>query len=457
MDYFLIGNHLQPDIKNTDIIPGIATDHSAITLTLDSQGVERHGPSFWRFNSSLLTDSNYISQLKENYITWKASNINNSFSQLWEFLKFKIRDFSIQYSKQKAKVRRENMEKIKNELSELEQHLNHKDLNQINEYYAKKQELEKMYDYITDGIIIRSRATWYEQGERNSKYFLNLEKRQKYKSHLRKLLVDQTEISNPSEILNEIEKQFTDQFSDKSRINSQECARFLDQINLPKLDEEEASFMTRNITLLEIFDVLKDMPSNKTPGNDGLSREFYLQFFYLVGQDLLNCYKHAYEVEQLTSSQRKSIITLIEKPGKDTRKLNGWRPISLINVDTKILSKILVNRMKKSLSKLIHLDQYAFVSERYIGEAVRLISDVLEYTTEKKIGILFGADFESAFNSVNHIFLNSVLLKFGFDHNYIRWLKLLYNNAESCVINNGFTTKYFPLERGNRQGDPLSP
>ena len=159
----------------------------------------------------------------------------------------------------------------KNELSELEQHLNYKDLNQINEYYAKKQELEKMYDYITDGIIIRSRATWYEQGERNSKYFLNLEKRQKYKSHLRKLLVDQTEISNPSEILNEIEKQFTDQFSDKSRINLQECARFLDQINLPKLDEEEASFMTRNITLLEIFDVLKDMPSNKTPGNDGLS------------------------------------------------------------------------------------------------------------------------------------------------------------------------------------------
>ena len=72
-------------------------------------------------------------------------------------------------------------------------------------------------------------------------------------------------------------------------------------------------------------------------------------------------------------------------------------------------------------------------------------------------GILFGADFESAFNSVNHIFLYSVLLKFGFDHNYIRWLKLLYNNAKSCVINNGFTTKYFPLERGNRQGDPLYP
>ena len=58
---------------------------------------------------------------------------------------------------------------------------------------------------------------------------------------------------------------------------------------------------------------------------------------------------------------------------------------------------------------------------------------------------------------MNHTFLYSVLLKFGFDHNYIRWLKLLYNNAESCVINNGFTTKYFPLERGNRQGGPLSP
>ena len=70
---------------------------------------------------------------------------------------------------------------------------------------------------------------------------------------------------------------------------------------------------------------------------------------------------------------------------------------------------------------------------------------------------MFGADFESAFDSVGHMFLYFILTKFGFSETFKQWIKLLYNKAESCVINNGYTTKYFPLEVGTRQGDPLSP
>ena len=112
----------------------------------------------------------------------------------------------------------------------------------------------------------------------------------------------------------------------------------------------------------------------------------------------------------LSTSQRQALITLVEKKGKDKIYLKNWRPISLINVDTKILSKSLALRIKKVLSSLIHSDQTAYIKDRYIGESVRLINDVLKFTDHGKIeAILFLADFEKAFNSIDHSFLFSAL------------------------------------------------
>ena len=151
------------------------------------------------------------------------------------------------------------------------------------------------------------------------------------------------------------------------------------------------------------------------------------------------------------------MIILIEKKGKDKRYLKNWRPISLINVDAKIASKALAFRIRKVITNLIHTDQTASVKGRYIGESVRLISDILEYTENKGIeAILFSADFEKAFDSIDHTFLFSVLKSYGFGPDFIQLVKTFFNNAESCVMNNGHSTDYFPLKRGTRQGDPLS-
>ena len=106
---------------------------------------------------------------------------------------------------------------------------------------------------------------------------------------------------------------------------------------------------------------------------------------------------------------------------------------------------------------MIHSDQTAYVTSRYIGESVRLITDILEYTDNNGIeDVLFSADFENAFESTDHTFLFSVLKSNEFGPDFIQWVKTLFNNAESCVINNGLSTGYFPLKRGTWQGDPLS-
>ena len=121
------------------------------------------------------------------------------------------------------------------------------------------------------------------------------------------------------------------------------------------------------------------------------------------------------------------------------------------------MSKILVLRIKPILSKIIHTDQSAFIPGRYIGEPIRLISDIISYTTHNNIsGIIFGKDYEAAFDSVDHKFLFASLKKFGFKESFIKWIQLLHTNIESCIMNNGHSTRYFKINRGTRQGDPMA-
>ena len=129
-------------------------------------------------------------------------------------------------------------------------------------------------------------------------------------------------------------------------------------------------------------------------------------------------------------------------------------PISLINVDAKIAPKCFALTIRNVLSSLIHSEQTAYVKGRYIGE---FVNDILEYTDSNDIeALLLSADFEKAFDSIDHCFLFSVLESFGFGPKFLQWVRTLFKNAESCVMNNGHSTGYFPLERGTRQGDPLS-
>jgi len=110
------------------------------------------------------------------------------------------------------------------------------------------------------------------------------------------------------------------------------------------------------------------------------------------------------------------------------------------------------------LPNLIHPDQTGFVKGRYIGENIRLISDVLNFTKEQKIpGILVALDFRKAFDSLEWPFIMRILDAFNFGSSIKRWISTFYTNVESAVLNNGYTTNWFEPSKGVRQGCPLSP
>ena len=159
----------------------------------------------------------------------------------------------------------------------------------------------------------------------------------------------------------------------------------------------------------------------------------------------------------LSTSQRQAIIKLIEKKDRDKRFIQYLRPISLLNLDLKIISKALSEKLKKVLTNLISSQQTAYVKSRNIGESGILIFDIKEIAKRKKIeDFLVTMDIKKAFDSLDDDFLMSALEKYGFGENFISWVKILLKHQEPCVINGGITTKYFLLGRGACQGDPIS-
>ena len=163
---------------------------------------------------------------------------------------------------------------------------------------------------------------------------------------------------------------------------------------------------------------------------------------------------YAYFHGELSTTQKQAVITLIEKKDKDRRLIKDWRPISLVNVDVKIGSKAIAKRLDKVLPHIIHYDQNTFVKGRTIFDAVRTISDVMEFAKMRDCQSIMTA---IAFDWLNWNFLLKSLEFFGFGESVLAWIKTFHRNITSCVINNGFSTRSFNLKRGIRQGDPLSP
>ena len=119
--------------------------------------------------------------------------------------------------------------------------------------------------------------------------------------------------------------------------------------------------------------------NHKTPGNNGLTVEFYKFFWPEIGLLLVDSLSYAYFHGELSTTQKQAVITLIEKKDKDRRLIKNWRPISLVNVDVKISSKAIAKRLEKVLPHIIHYDHNAFVKGRTIFDAVCTISDVMEF------------------------------------------------------------------------------
>ena len=175
------------------------------------------------------------------------------------------------------------------------------------------------------------------------------------------------------------------------------------------LDENDSVSCDDLLTIKERLKALKDMASGKTLGIHELPAEFYKTFWDDIAPSLIASLNCAYKAGTLSVSQRQGVIKLIPKKDANLHLIKNWRPLTLLNCDYKIATKAITNRIKSGIPQLINNDQTDFLKGRFIGENIRLINNVINYTAQHEIpGLLLFIDFEKAFDSLEWSFVNHV-------------------------------------------------
>ena len=186
-------------------------------------------------------------------------------------------------------------------------------------------------------------------------------------------------------------------------------------------------------------------------------QKFYKMFWDNVKTLVFESLIYGIENKELSIEQRRGILKLILKKDKNPCFLKNWRPISLLNSDYKIIAQIFAIRLQKVLPTLIGETQNGYIKGRFIGYNIRTIIDIINYTNIKNKDCLIAfLDFEKAFDSIDWKFLNNTLTAFNFGPFFKDIIKTMYTNVTSCVINNGYSSEFIPIQRGIRQGCPLS-
>ena len=436
-----------------------------ITLSLSLHSNPR-GKGFWKLNTSFLSDARYLEEIRttiqETAIEYE-NDVSVNPALLWEMVKLKVGEKSISYAAyhKSATTKREN--ELENTVTILQKQLdmanNNEPQNQsiIERINLLKRDLEKIIEHRTKGAILRSKSQWYNEGERNTKYFLNLEKRHFKQGTICQLKFNETDFATSDKaILSECESFYKHLYT--SKVNNDFASDFFQQANETVLSHEEQSFCEGFLFENECAEDVKSMDSNKTPGTDGLPAEFYKIFWKDISTLLVSALNYAFESGCLSTTQRRGVIKLIPKKDAELFYIKNWRPITLLNTDYKIAAKALANRIKSVLPSIINNDQTGFMKNRFIGENIRLIDGIIQYAAKENIpGLMLFIDFEKAFDSLEWSFIVNSLRFFGFGPSIINWVKVLNCETESCVLNNGWSTNFFQTLRGVRQGCPLSP
>ena len=219
--------------------------------------------------------------------------------------------------------------------------------------------------------------------------------------------------------------------------------QFTNNLEIPQLTEDMRDKLEGPLTYEECKEASSSFSKDKSPGEDGFTAEFYINFFDILGEDLVRSLNHAYEKGELSISQRRGVITLLPKDEASLLDLKNWPPITLLNVDYKIAAKAIATRMETTLPFLIHTDQTGFIKGRYIGENIRLICDLLEQTkTDKSSGILLSIDFRKAFDSVERpIALFTVTFSYLHDSVFERGCEAI--SGKKCKIARNCLTSTF--------------
>uniref|UniRef100_A0A3P9KDT4 Reverse transcriptase domain-containing protein n=1 Tax=Oryzias latipes TaxID=8090 RepID=A0A3P9KDT4_ORYLA len=264
---------------------------------------------------------------------------------------------------------------------------------------------------------------------------------------------------NKSTDINKIMKlYYQDLYSSQCESSADNRADFLDKIKFPTLSDEQKKILNNSISKEEVSEAIFALKGGKAPGPDGFGPEFYKTFCKMLVGPLTDMFVDSFEKGFLPPTLSHAHVSVILKKDKPADLCGSYRPISLISVDSKVLSKLLARRLQNFLPTLVHPDQSGFVPGRLSHSNVRRLLNIIQFSSiRKQKALAVSLDAEKAFDRIEWEYLFDVLHRFGLGGSFLRWIQAIYHSPTASVLTNGRCSEPFALARGVRQGCPLSP
>ena len=431
------------------------SDHKMLRMKISSN-IDR-GPGLWIFNNTLLEDTLYNNGI-DNIIRESQSLRQNFESNMdfWDYFKQNIISFSKIFSKEKYQREQKEINELNKELESMEKlpmhSLNQNILDKIDVINGQIKDHQKKR---LQGALLRSKLPNFEENDPSISFISKLEKRKGEENTIYCLKDEETNSLKTStdeimDIINKFYKKLYTKEDEDTNIQDE----FLEQLEtrISLIDKENCE---RPLTDEELYESLCEMNDNKSPGPDGLTKEWFLHYWGKIKDPFICSMQETVLKKELTEMQKRGAIKISYKKGERILMKN-YRPISLLNTDLKIITKALSKRLTSALPKLIHPNQTC-IPGRHIETNIHLIQDLIDHANmnNRNLAIIF-LDQEKAFDRMSHTFILKTLKKFGFGVYFIDWVETLFRDIRSFVKVNGYETYEFVIERGVRQGCPLS-
>lgn len=300
----------------------------------------------------------------------------------------------------------------------------------------------------------KSRVKWLKCGDNNNRFFFNSCKGRWNSNKILNLMDSRGNLKCSHEDISLVAVDYFQNLMGDSR----ELGVLPTDIELPQMSTNHKEALAAPFSELDVFNTLKGMAKNKSPGPDGLPVEFYLATWQIVGQEVTAGILHFFKTRHLPRIINSAAIALVAK-NHSASSVGDYRPISCCNVLYKCITKMLTYRLKLILPSIISQCQSAFVPKRSIGDNIMLAQALCKnyHLNSGQARCTVKVDIKKAFDTINWQFLLTAMSRMGFPEVFISWVSACLSTCMLSVKINGSLEGYFAAKSGLRQGDPLSP
>ncbi len=365
-----------------------------------------------------------------------------------------LRGQIISYSAYVNKERRNRIKKLSDSIQALDDQYAHRPTPEL---HKQRLNLQAEFNLLTTGeaerLLLRTRGNYYEYGDKVGRLLAHQLRNRAASRFVTQIAQPDGALSSDVEINSTFKNFFSFLYKTEASGHSEEMNQFLGRINFPRVDPLLVPELDGPITLEEITKSINSLQSKKSPGPDGLPSEFYKKFHVKLAPLLLSVFEESLDLGMLPLTLRQASITLLPKDGKDPTLCNSYRPISLLNVDVKILAKILASHLEVVLPSIMSEEQTGFIKGRYSN--IHTLFNIL-YSRQNSVSseVIISLDAEKAFDRIEWVYLFRVLKEFGFGEGLISWIRLLYVDPQASVSTNSVNSEYFTLSQGTRRDAP---